>query len=57
VPPLRLDAAADPPPRLGWNTWLEPVAGGPRRMADAADSVFEAEIIEAQNLSASDTGR
>ena len=47
VPPLRLDAAADPPPRLGWNTWLEPVAGG-RRTKDAADPVFEAEVIEAQ---------
>ena len=22
VPPLRLDAEADPPPRLGWNTWV-----------------------------------
>jgi type VI secretion system protein ImpH len=50
VPPLRLDATADPPPRLGWNTWLEPVAGGQKRLADAADSVFEAEIIEAQIL-------
>jgi type VI secretion system protein ImpH len=50
VPPLRLDAAADPPPRLGWNTWLEPIAGSPRRLADADESVFEAEIIEAQSL-------
>jgi type VI secretion system protein ImpH len=48
VPPLRMDATADPKPRLGWNTWLEPVAGGRRRTTDAADSVFEAEIIEAQ---------
>jgi len=48
VPPLRLDATADPRPRLGWNTWLEPMAGGRRRTTDAADSVFEAEIIEAQ---------
>jgi len=50
VPPLRLDASADPAPRLGWNTWLEPVAGGQPRGEDAADSVFEAEIIEAQSL-------
>jgi type VI secretion system protein ImpH len=48
VPPLRLDATADPKPRLGWNTWLEPVAGGRRRTTDAAESVFEAEVIEAQ---------
>ena len=26
VPPLRLDATSDPPPRLGWNTWI-PGAG------------------------------
>jgi type VI secretion system protein ImpH len=52
VPPLRLDATADPPPRLGWNTWLEPMAGGTRRLLDAADPVFEAEIIEAQDVSA-----
>jgi type VI secretion system protein ImpH len=48
VPPLRLDATADPPPRLGWNTWLEPMAGGQKRLADAAEPLFEAEIIEAQ---------
>jgi type VI secretion system protein ImpH len=53
VPPLRLDATSDPAPRLGWNTWLEPVAGGQRRHTDAADPVFEAEIIEAQSLAAS----
>jgi type VI secretion system protein ImpH len=49
VPPLRLDASADPKPRLGWNTWLEPVAGGQRRLTDAAESAFEAEIIEAES--------
>jgi type VI secretion system protein ImpH len=48
VPPLRLDATADPPPRLGWNTWLEPSVGGLRRLKDAAEPQFEAEIIEAQ---------
>ncbi len=50
VPPLRLDAAAEPPPRLGWNTW----APGPGRAVvqrdDAADAVFEAEVIEAQQV-------
>ena len=56
VPPLRLDATADPPPRLGWNTWMEPVAGGQPRLAHAAEPLFEAEIIEAQNISNIDTG-
>jgi type VI secretion system protein ImpH len=48
VPPLLLTATADPPPRLGWNTW---VPGPGQRMVnrvDAADAVFEAEVIEAQ---------
>jgi type VI secretion system protein ImpH len=57
VPPLRLDSAADPPPRLGWNTWLEPMAGGQKRAVDAADSVFEAEIIEARPLAPADASR
>jgi type VI secretion system protein ImpH len=48
VPPLRLDATAEPPPRLGWNTWMEPMAGGQPRRLDAAEPLFEAEIIEAQ---------
>ncbi len=47
VPPLRLEPSADPPPRLGWNTWLP--ASGVRR-TDAADAVFEAEVIEAQRI-------
>lgn len=51
VPPLQLNALADPPPRLGWNTWLEPAEGmGRKRVKDAADPVFEAEIIEAQSI-------
>ncbi|MSP00681.1 MAG: type VI secretion system baseplate subunit TssG [Acetobacteraceae bacterium] len=50
VPPLRLSAEEDPPPRLGWNTWLEPVAGGQRRLRDAAEPLFDAEIIEAQKI-------
>jgi len=43
IAPLRLDAAADPAPRLGWNTWL-PAA---RRDGDGSEAVFEAEIVEA----------
>ncbi len=46
VPPLALRGDADPPPRLGWNSWL-PTAGWSRR-ADVADAVFEAEIVEGQ---------
>ena len=49
VPPLALRCQADPPPRLGWNTWLP--LSGPRR-ADAADAVFEAEIVEGQRVQA-----
>ena len=48
VPPLLLDATSDPPPRLGWNTWIPGPAGGITTRADAADAVFEAEVIEAQ---------
>jgi type VI secretion system protein ImpH len=50
VPPLRLDATADPPPRLGWNTWVPGPEGGFTTRADAADAVFEAEVIEAQRV-------
>ena len=46
VPPLRLDAAADPPPRLGWNTWM-PTTGTRRLPADEA--VFEGELVEAHD--------
>jgi type VI secretion system protein ImpH len=49
VPPLRLAGAADPPPRLGWNTWIPappPALAGILR-PDAADAVFEAETVEA----------
>ena len=42
VAPLRLDAGADPAPRLGWNTWLP--AG--RRAEDGSEAVFEAEVVE-----------
>jgi type VI secretion system protein ImpH len=55
VPPLRLDRQADPPSRLGWNSWIPAPEGRPLGIPrpDAADAVFEAEIIEAQEL----TGR
>jgi type VI secretion system protein ImpH len=52
VPPLLLDATADPAPRLGWNTWVPgpelPVPG--IRRPDAAEAVFEAEIVEAEEI-------
>lgn len=50
VPPLLLDATADPPPLLGWNTWVPGPAGGFIARGDAADAVFEAEVIEAQHV-------
>jgi type VI secretion system protein ImpH len=46
VPALQLRAAADPPPRLGWNTWLTVPAGS--RSKDGAEAVFEADVIEAR---------
>ncbi|MBV9734477.1 MAG: type VI secretion system baseplate subunit TssG [Acidisphaera sp.] len=52
VPPLRLDATADPPPRLGWNTWIPSPAPGIVRRQDAADAIFEAEIVEAEEAAA-----
>ncbi len=55
VPPLRLEARADPAPRLGWNTWVPapegPPPGAPPR-GDAADALFEAELVEAEELAA-----
>ncbi len=50
VPPLLLTADADPPPRLGWNTWVPGPAGGVIQRQDAADAIFEAEVIEAQQV-------
>ncbi len=49
VSPLQLSAGTGPLPRLGWNTWLTAPAGARRR--DAADPVFEAELVEAQMIS------
>jgi type VI secretion system protein ImpH len=50
VPPLRLDSQAEPPPRLAWNTWLPGPPGSILPRGDAADAVFEAEVIEAQRI-------
>jgi type VI secretion system protein ImpH len=52
VPALRLDPGADPAPRLGWNSWIPAPEGLPLglRRADAADALFEAEIVEAGEL-------
>jgi len=49
VPPLRLDAAAGPAARLGWNTWLTAPAG--RRTRDADDAVFEAARVKVISVS------
>ena len=51
VPPLFLNATADPPPRLGWNTWV-PGPKPPISRRDAADAVFEAEVVEAEEAAA-----
>jgi type VI secretion system protein ImpH len=52
VPPLRLGPQADPPPRIGWNTWAPPPGPPPLgiRRPDAAEAVFEAEIVEAEEI-------
>jgi type VI secretion system protein ImpH len=52
VPPLCLDPRADPPARLGWNSWIPVPEGLPpdMRRADATDALFEAEIVEAEEL-------
>ena len=50
VPLLRLDSTADPAPRLSWNTWLPAPAGSIGQRADASDAIFEAEVIEAQQI-------
>jgi len=43
VPALCLDTAA--PPRLGWSSWLPGARDG-----DAAEPIFEAEVVEAASL-------
>ncbi|MGH7068021.1 MAG: type VI secretion system baseplate subunit TssG [Acetobacteraceae bacterium] len=51
VPALRLDARADPPPRLGWNTWLPVLApAGAGVRGPAAEPLFEADVVEAQGV-------
>ena len=52
IPALRMDRDADPAPRLGWNTWIpapEPLVPG-ILLRDADDAIFEAEIVEAEEL-------
>ena len=44
VPALQLDVTGAGGPRLGWNCWI-PTVG--TRNADAAEAVFEAEVVEA----------
>ena len=56
VPPLLLTATADPPPRLGWNTWIPSPGHRVISRNDAADAVFEAEVIEAQHMDAQTMG-
>jgi type VI secretion system protein ImpH len=46
VPDLQLRADADPAPLLGWNTWMTAPAGS--RLKDAAEAVFDAEVVEAR---------
>ena len=47
VPALRFDPAADPAPRLGWNSWIPGPAGkGVQLGPDAAEAIFEAEVVE-----------
>ena len=53
VPVLQLRADADPPPRLGWNTWLTAPQGSRRK--DAGEAVFEAEVVEARMQAAPHT--
>jgi type VI secretion system protein ImpH len=56
IPGLRLTADADPPPRVGRNTWLPPPAGGlPRR--DGTEALFEAELVEAEGKAGATLGR
>jgi type VI secretion system protein ImpH len=47
IPGLLLTAGADLPPRVSWNTWLPPPAGGlPSR--DGTEALFEAELVETE---------
>jgi type VI secretion system protein ImpH len=52
IPALRLDCDADPAPRLGWNTWMPiPAPAVPGiALRDGDEAVFEAEIVEAEEL-------
>lgn len=50
IPPLKLDSTAETGPRLGWNTWMPAPPNSAMRQKDAADAMFEAEVIEAQRI-------
>jgi type VI secretion system protein ImpH len=50
VPPLHLGGDGVPRPQLSWNTWLPRAPGSVLPRGDAADAVFEAEVIEAQRV-------
>lgn len=50
IPELVLTAGADPPSRVGWNTWLPPPAGG-LPVRDGTEAVFEAELVETEGES------
>ena len=54
IPPMQLGAESGVPPRLGWNTWMPlsapAIPGVVRR--DADEALFEAEIVEAEELQA-----
>jgi type VI secretion system protein ImpH len=45
---MRLDTAAPTPSRLGWNTWLPIGAGSFLRRTDAAEAVFDADVVESR---------
>jgi type VI secretion system protein ImpH len=60
IPPLRLHHETAPSPRLGWNTWIVPPGAAPpgsKRRSDAAEAVFEAEIVEASGVTLAREGQ
>jgi type VI secretion system protein ImpH len=50
--PLKLDSEAGIAPRLGWNTWLPLPGGSVIRRTDAADAVFDSDVIESWSKAA-----
>jgi type VI secretion system protein ImpH len=47
IPLPQLGSSVGSPTRLGWNMWLPVSGSGIKRRSDAADAVFDADIIEA----------